>query len=186
MITCSNCGFENASDSRFCANCGASLLAGGRAGESVSGTPTGPSSGPSAPVRDPSQLPPTSPDWRMSDAGPLPPPPRRPMWLWFILGALGLCLLICVGFYIWTQTLGQEFVAGFLATAESAMTATAEATNPSAVASPGGDTLFSGSASGTPAADSSPVAGGALSTPLAGGTPEAAPRTLFGGTPASN
>jgi hypothetical protein len=108
------------------------------------------------------------------------------MWLWFILGALGLCLLICVGFYIWTQTLGQEFVEGFLATAESALTATAEATSPGAVASPGGDTLFSGGANGTPAVSGSPVAGGALSTPAPGGTPETGSRSIFGGTPATN
>lgn len=180
VITCSNCGFENASDSRFCANCGASLLAGGRAGESSGRASTGTP----ALVRDPSQLPPTSPEWRMSDAGPLPPPPRRPMWLWFILGALGLCLLICVGFYIWTQTIGQEFVEGFLATAESALTATAEATNPAAVASPAGGSL--GGDGGTPVGIGTPVASGGLSTPVPAGTPEAAPRTLFGGTPASN
>lgn len=182
MITCSNCGFENSSDSRFCANCGASLLAGGRAGESLGGSSTGPT----APVQDPSQLPPTSPEWRMSDPGPLPPPPRRPMWLWFILGALGLCLLICVGFYIWTQTLGQEFVEGFLATAESALTATAEAANPGAVASPAGEAVSGAGAGSTPVAGGSPVGGGAVSTPLAGGTPETGARSLFGGTPASD
>lgn len=63
----------------------------------------------------------------MSDAGPLPPPPRRPRWLWFILGALGLCLLICVLGYVWTQTAGREFVNELMATAGSLLTATAEA-----------------------------------------------------------
>lgn len=108
------------------------------------------------------------------------------MWLWFILGALGLCLLICVGFYIWTQTIGQEFVEGFLATAESALTATAEATNPGALASPAGDTVSGVGASGTPAAGGSPIGGGAVSTPLASGTPEAGARSLFGGTPTTD
>lgn len=155
MITCSNCGYENASDSRFCANCGASLLTGGRASDSV----------PSATSSDRSQLPPSSPEWRMSDAGPLPPPPRRPRWLWFILGALGLCLLICVGFYVWTQTIGSEFVANFLATAEAALTATADANNP-AIGTPGVEAVVSG----TPSA----------------GTPTMGGRSLFGGTPTGN
>lgn len=122
----------------------------------------------------------------MSDAGPLPPPPRRPRWLWFILGALGLCLLICVGFYIWTQTIGQEFVEGFLATAEAALTATAEATNPGAVASPDGDGVLGGGASGTPAVIGTPIADGAMSTPVPDGTPEAAPRSIFDGSPVTN
>lgn len=101
----------------------------------------------------------------MSDAGPLPPPPRRPRWLWFILGALGLCLLICVGFYVWTQTIGSEFVANFLATAEAALTATAEANDP-AIATPGVDSVVSG----TPSV----------------GTPTVGERSLFGGTPAGD
>ena len=98
----------------------------------------------------------------MSDAGPLPPPPRRPRWLWFLLGTLGLCLLICVGFYVWTQTIGADFVASFLATAEAALTATAEANNP-AVATPG----VGAGISGTP-----PI-----------GTPSVGGRSLFVGTP---
>lgn len=120
MITCSNCGHANSAESRFCENCGASLQAGGRSEESL----------PRPAASDPTQLPPTAPEWRMSDAGPLPPPPRRPRWLWFILGGLGLCLLICILVYVWSQTVGQEFVGEFLATAEAMLTATAEVGTP--------------------------------------------------------
>jgi drug/metabolite transporter (DMT)-like permease len=64
----------------------------------------------------------------MSDPGPLPPPPRRPRWLLFLLGFLGLCLLICVLFYIWTQTAGREVVTEIMATVEAAVTQTANQT----------------------------------------------------------
>ena len=154
MIKCPNCGHENTDDSRFCANCGTSLTQGGRGGGELPPLP---------PVTDPSQLPPTSPEWRMSAAGPLPPPPRRPRWLWFLLGIFGLCLLICVGVVIWSQTIGRSTVEGLLATAESALTATAEAGNPSA---------------GTPAAGGTPASApgqGISRTPVAVSTVSASP-----------
>ncbi len=89
----------------------------------------------------------------MSDAGPLPPPPRRPRWLLFLLGALGLCLLICVGLFVWANTIGYDVVQGFIATAEAVQTATATANSP-AVA--------------TPFPSGSPVGAG---TPVTGATP---------------
>lgn len=145
MITCANCGYENPEGSRFCANCGASLLGTGRAGGSV----------PPAPVTDRSEIPPTSPEWRMSDPGPLPPPPRRPRWLWFLLGILGLCLLICVGLFVWANTIGRETVEGFITTIEAIQTATAVAGNP------GGGSPIS---AGTPAGADAIVV---ISTPVA-------------------
>ena len=53
---------------------------------------------------DPSQLPPTSPEWRMSDPGPLPEPRGRRRWLWGIVGILGLCVLLCVALTVWSNT----------------------------------------------------------------------------------
>jgi hypothetical protein len=45
-----------------------------------------------------------------------------------LLGFLGLCLLICVLFYIWTQTAGREVVSEIMATVEAAVTQTANQT----------------------------------------------------------
>lgn len=102
----------------------------------------------------------------MSDAGPLPPPPRRPRWLWFLLGTLGLCLLICGGLFVWANTIGYDTVQGFITTIEAVQTATAVAVDPS-VSTP----VPSGSpvAGGTPFASASPVAGSPL---FAAGTPD--------------
>lgn len=52
-------------------------------------------------------------DWRMSSLGP-PPARKRRLWLWILLGFLGLCLLICVGFVIFASTgTGQEWLEDF-------------------------------------------------------------------------
>ncbi len=53
---------------------------------------------------DRSQLPASSPEWRMSDPGPLPERRGRRRWLWIVLGVVGACLLVCVIFTIWTNT----------------------------------------------------------------------------------
>jgi type VI protein secretion system component VasF len=34
-------------------------------------------------------------EWRMSSLG--PPPPKRRIWLWVLIGIIALCLLVCVG-----------------------------------------------------------------------------------------
>jgi len=84
LIVCPNCETENPVGSRFCAECGASLATAKPA---------------------PRETPPTAPEWRMSDAGPLPEPRRgRRKWLWFALAIIGACLLCCVAFFVWSAT----------------------------------------------------------------------------------
>ena len=101
MIVCPNCGNANPDGSRFCANCGADL--------SVASRSALPPAKPS-PARDRTELPPTSPEWRMSPAGPLPEPPRRRTWLWIVLGIVGACLLLCCLFLVWGNTIGVDTI----------------------------------------------------------------------------
>ena len=91
MIVCPNCGNANPDGSRFCANCGADLSAPAR-GAAPAPEP--------APAAGRTTLPPTSPEWRMSPAGPLPEPPRRRRWIWIVLGILGACVVICVVLFV--------------------------------------------------------------------------------------
>ncbi|MGN6031081.1 MAG: zinc-ribbon domain-containing protein [Thermomicrobiales bacterium] len=50
------------------------------------------------------------PNWRMSSLGP-PPKPKRRIWLWIVLGLLGLCILVCVGLAIFFNTgTGQDWL----------------------------------------------------------------------------
>ena len=45
----------------------------------------------------------------MSNLGP-PPVKKRRLWLWILLGLLGLCLVICIGLAIFASTgTGQEW-----------------------------------------------------------------------------
>ena len=99
-IVCPNCGTANPAGSRFCANCGTSL------GQTV-GTPQ--ATVPAAP-RESSAVPPTAPEWRMSDPGPLPDPPRRRRWLWITAGILGACVLLCCLGGVWINTAGRDTV----------------------------------------------------------------------------
>lgn len=101
-VRCSNCGTQNDSDDRYCANCGMPL-------------PT-PETAPTLPpqfARPPEPESAPEDDWRMSSLGP-PPARRRRVWLWVLLGLLGLCVLICVGIVIFASTgSGQEWLNDF-------------------------------------------------------------------------
>ena len=49
----------------------------------------------------------------MSSLGP-PPAKKRRLWLWILLGLLGVCLAICVGLLIFASTgTGQEWFENF-------------------------------------------------------------------------
>lgn len=138
MIVCPNCGSSNQEGSRFCSNCGTNLVqAASRPAEPESppaipesppATPESPPPSPppkpvpaipppvawSPPISDsPSSLPPTSPEWRMSDPGPLPEPPRRRRWLWIAAGIVGACLLVCCLVVVWAETIGSDVVNDF-------------------------------------------------------------------------
>ena len=97
-VRCPNCGTQNEPGDRYCANCGMPLPA------------------PEAAATLPPQYAPPETsdvdddDWRMSSLGP-PPPRRRRVWLWVLLGLLGLCVLACVGFFVFAATgSGQDWI----------------------------------------------------------------------------
>ena len=116
---CPNCGQENDAADRFCANCGTQLSS--ASAPTISATPVS-----EAPVQPVSSIPPQYPgfdseltpsqptgggdeNWRMSSLGP-PPAKKRRLWLWVLLGLLGLCLAVCVGLAIFASTgTGQEW-----------------------------------------------------------------------------
>ncbi len=106
MIVCPNCGNANPDGSRFCANCGADLTGAGR----TPPTPREPPRPEAPSTVDRRDLPPTSPEWRMSPAGPLPEPPRRRRWLWIVLGIVGACLLLCCLLLVWGNTIGVDTI----------------------------------------------------------------------------
>ena len=62
----------------------------------------------------------------MSPAGPLPEQPRR-RWVVWLVGALGACLLLCVGLFIWANTIGRGTIDA-AATQVAATQVAAEAT----------------------------------------------------------
>ncbi len=100
-VRCSNCGTQNESDDRYCANCGMPLPA----AESRSSLPPQYE----RPERNVDMSSAADEDWRMSSLGP-PPPRKRRVWLWVLLGLLSLCVLICVGTVIFASTgTGQEW-----------------------------------------------------------------------------
>ncbi len=119
MQQCPNCGQENDAADRFCANCGTELNAVTTTATPVTPEPivqSAPTS--SIPPQYPSLEPEPRPSqpvggtgeaWRMSSLGP-PPAKKRRLWLWILLGLLGVCLAICVGLAIFASTgTGQEW-----------------------------------------------------------------------------
>lgn len=74
------------------------------------------------PSRNPSQLPASSPEWRMSDPGPLPEPRGRRRWLWIVGGILGACLLLCVVAVALGSTVFRDEIEAFQATGEAQLT----------------------------------------------------------------
>ena len=133
MLVCPNCGTSNPETSRFCSNCGASL-AGVSPGDTGTGADAGPrptaspaeATEPSRPEATepsrrppipppvdlpPSARPPTDPEWRMSDPGPLPEPRGRRTWLWVLGGILGACLLACCALTILGNTVFEDDLA---------------------------------------------------------------------------
>ncbi len=69
---------------------------------------------PQRPV-NPVELPASHPEWRMSPAGPLPEQPRR-RWVVWIIGSLGVCLVLCVTLWVLGSTVFRGPVDSFLAT----------------------------------------------------------------------
>ena len=128
MIVCPNCGSSNQPVSRFCENCGADLrsLAGSPPPQPPQQPPLdqppppfGAPATPPPPVfvpppvdaRPPWDLPPTSPDWRMSSLPPEPPPARkRRTWLWILLGLNAAIIICCCAFTVWASTAGEDTV----------------------------------------------------------------------------
>jgi len=118
VIVCPNCGTSNPAGSRFCANFGTALTIVSPEPSTVlpSAEPTtAPRSSPAEPpiIRagsDPSGVPPTAPEWRMSDAGPLPKPRGRRRWLWITVGILGACLVLCLLGVVWANTIGKDVI----------------------------------------------------------------------------
>lgn len=130
MIVCPTCGNENPEGSRFCSNCGTALTRPDAAEADASATAadepdqtdpdrsvrpgrvsvppmpeprtwTAPAT---RPPHDAGGVPATAPEWKMSDAGPLPEPRGRRRGLWVIVGILGACLMVCVGLTVWGNT----------------------------------------------------------------------------------
>ena len=121
MQTCTQCGHENGADDKYCANCGTKLpgqspsinepestppatpnWADGKTQSNETPTPPSGSIPPPVEFRPVGQGPSVEDEWRMSSLG--PPPKRRRIWLWVIIGLIALCMLICVGFAVYVQT----------------------------------------------------------------------------------
>ena len=111
MRTCPNCGHENSDTDRFCSNCGTSLAVVDSATTTPEEiTPSPPTSSFPPPVNF--NAPPAGAsvedEWRMSNLG--PPPPKRRMWMWVLIGIIALCLLSCIGLIGFSLTdSGQEW-----------------------------------------------------------------------------
>ena len=136
-MICPTCATHNPAGSRFCMECGTRLPASepAQAGSPVRaqadseatavptvsdgdvnssrgasavdlGSATGGGPAQATSVRNLAELPATHPEWRMSPAGPLPDQPRR-RWVVWVVGALGVCLLLCVAIVVWSSTAGR-------------------------------------------------------------------------------
>ena len=105
-MKCPACGADNRGGAKFCNECGATLVipvpetieiepaaAPTILVERTDDVPPSASVYQGLPSSDPTDLPPTHPEWRMSSAGPLPEPPKRRIWLW-VIGVLVSCVLI--------------------------------------------------------------------------------------------
>lgn len=68
-----------------------------------------------------------SDDWKMSDSGPLPERRGRRLWLWIPLAIIALVLIICIAFFIWSQTIGHDTVNRWAT--EAAVSATEKASS---------------------------------------------------------
>jgi len=66
-------------------------------------------------------------DWKMSDPGPLPERRGRRLWLWIPLAIIALVLIICIAFFIWSQTFGEDTVNRWAT--EAAVSATEKASS---------------------------------------------------------
>jgi hypothetical protein len=53
------------------------------------------------------------PDWKMSDAGPLPDRKDRRLFLWIPVGLIAAVLICCIAFFIWATTIGEDTVDGW-------------------------------------------------------------------------
>ncbi|MGH2535707.1 MAG: hypothetical protein ACRDJW_25925 [Thermomicrobiales bacterium] len=45
----------------------------------------------------------------MSDPGPLPEPKRRRTWLWIVIGFIAAILLCCCIFFVYINTIGEDW-----------------------------------------------------------------------------
>jgi hypothetical protein len=77
------------------------------------GTASEPPSTWKPPIIPPSELPPTSPDWKMSSAGPLPEPPKRRKWLWILLIIIVVILILCCVAIILGSTVFEDRLTDF-------------------------------------------------------------------------
>ncbi|HEX5499671.1 MAG TPA: zinc-ribbon domain-containing protein [Thermomicrobiales bacterium] len=116
MIRCPNCGNENPPGSRFCANCGRRLpeptAPEPASAPPISAPPTNASQPATAPPVNPTDLPPTHPEWRMSPPEPYEPRHKRRTWLWIALGIIAVCLVVCVALIVFVNTPpGRSFIA---------------------------------------------------------------------------
>jgi hypothetical protein len=75
------------------------------------------------PAKNPYDLPPTHPEWRMSPPEPFVPQGRRRRWLWIVLGFIGACLVVCVALVVFINTPPGRSIVSNLAT-QSALQAT--------------------------------------------------------------
>ena len=66
-------------------------------------------------------------DWKMSDPGPLPERSGRRLWLWIPLVIIALVLIICIGLFIWSQTIGHDTINRWAT--EAAVSATEKASS---------------------------------------------------------
>ncbi len=108
MKRCQQCGHENQDDDAFCSNCGTRLS---QEPSTFTERPESRSATVSQVTGDTGQ-PVTDEDWRMTSLGP-PPPRKRRLWLWILVGLLLLCVVLCVaGGVFFSTDAGQEWFEG--------------------------------------------------------------------------